>query len=465
MAASISRALARVKQDVRPFLADEAVEAACERAGHVWRERVLGPVQVLHLFILQVLHFNTSIKGLKRVGKAAFSPGSYCDARARLPLAALQSLLRCSCDALRDAQSNAARVDGSAGYLWRGLRALLADGSSTITPDTPPLDKAFGHPTGQKPGCSFPVPKVLGLFDAMTGLVVEMLAFPLFTHEMGKVVRLHPLLGPGDLVVGDRGFCSYAHLALLHLRGVMGLFRVHQRQIVDFHPHRKHATGKGGRGSGADKGRPRSKFVKRLGKWDQVVEWVKPGSKPKWMTAEQYAVLPDTLRVREVRYRIPRKGQRTRCVTVATTLLDPSPYPKEAVAELYGLRWTVETHFAELKTTLKMRKVKCRTEEGVRKELAVYCLVYNLVHASMLEAARRQEVDPLRISFIDAARWLQNASPGEDLPDLVVNPKRQGRHEPRVVKDLQDTYRKMTQPRPELRKALRKSKEGKVLKA
>src|SRR3954468_14519355 len=98
-----------------------------------------------------------------------------------------------------------------------------------------------------------------------------------------------------------------------------------------------------------------------------------------------------------------------------------------------------------------MRKVKYQTEAGVRKEVAAYCLAYNLVHAIMLEAARRQGVDPLRISFVDAVRWLQNADPGEDLPALVVNPKRDGRHEPRVVKDRQDSYKVMTKPRAELR--------------
>jgi hypothetical protein len=452
----MSRALNRIKDDVRPFLPDEAILAACEQVEHVWRERVLGPVTTIHLFLLQVLHFNTSIKGLKRVAKVPFGDGSYCDARQRLPLAALQSLLRSSSAALRAAQAKAgAAAGGAPGYVWRGLRALLVDGSSTIAPDTKPLDKAFGHPTAQKDGCGFPVPKVLGLFDALTGLVVEMLCFPLFTGDMGRAVGLHPLLGPGDLVVGDRGFCSFAHVALLHLRGVLGLFRMHQRVIVDFRPHRK----------AGGKGKPKSKFVKRLGKWDQLVDWAKPGQCPKWMTKEQYAALPRTVRVREIRYRIPRKGQRTLCVTIATTLLDPALYPKDAVAELYGLRWTVETHLAELKTTLKMRKVKCQTEDGVRKEVAVYCLVYNLVHAIMLEAARRQQVDVLRISFLDAVRWLQNADPGEELPALVVNPKREGRHEPRVVKDRQDSYKIMTKPRPELRKELRKYKEAQDVKA
>src|SRR5204862_7022792 len=51
--------------------------------------------------------------------------------------------------------------------------------------------------------CSFPVPKLLGLFDAFSGLIVEVLCFPLFTHEMSQVCKVHPLLGRGDLLVGD----------------------------------------------------------------------------------------------------------------------------------------------------------------------------------------------------------------------------------------------------------------------
>jgi hypothetical protein len=116
----------------------------------------------------------------------------------------------------------------------------------------------------------------------------------------------------------------------------------------------------------------------------------------------------------------------------------------------------VETHFAELKTTLKMRRVKSQTAVGVQKELAVYALVYNLVHTVMVAAARRQKTTADRISFIDTVRWLLSAAPGETLPDLLINPLRPGRHEPRVVKDRQDSYPYLNKPRHVLRKALRK---------
>jgi hypothetical protein len=458
--ASLACTLDRIKQDLEPFLPQASIAHACDQAGYTWRERDYGPVRTVHLFVLQVLCFNTAMTHLRLLAKTAVKAPAYCRARMRLPLAVLQTLVRDSAQAMRAAGATAG---------WCGLRPVLVDGSATIAPDTPSSQTAFGQPGEQKPGCGFPVPKVLGLFDAATGLMLESLSFPLRTHEQSKVWTLHPLLGPLDLLVGDRGFCSFAHLAMLAARGVMGLFRMHQRQIVNFRPHRPargRATGQSHRTNRRAKrsrrkmqpqrGQPSSQFVKRLGKHDQVVAWRKPPRRPAWMTAEQYESLPATLRVRELRYQLPRRGQRTVCVTIATTLLDPVRYPKAKIAALYQVRWQVETHFAELKTTLKMRRVKSQTADGVRKELAVYALVYNLVHAVMLDAARRQAVDVERISFLDTIRWLLSASPGEPMPALLINPHRPDRHEPRVIKDLQDTYRKMTQPRHELRKALKK---------
>jgi len=347
----------------------------------------------------------------------------------------------------------------SAEGLWCGLRPYLVDGSSTIAPDTPDSQKVFGQPKGCKKGCGFPVPKVLGLFDAFSGLMIQALGFPLYTHEQSKVWMLHPLLGIGDLLVGDRGFCSFVHLSMLFSRGIHGLFRIHQRTIVSFHPHRKHQVNGARRPKARGKPMPRSKFIKRLGKHDQIVQWFKSATtQPKWMKRRQFKALPESLEVRELRFWIAAKGQRTRVVTIATTLLDPMLYPKEKIAELYGIRWQVETHFAELKTTLKMRKVKSKTSQGVLKELTIYALVYNLVHCTMTRAAAAQNVKPDRISFVDALRWLLSAAPGQALPELIVNPHRPGRHEPRVVKDQQDTYTKMSRQRKQLRKELRRQK-------
>jgi len=207
-------------------------------------------------------------------------------------------------------------------------------------PLAPALQAHFGQPGAQKPGCGFPTAHWLALMHVGSGMITKMLASPLRTHDMSKAAELHPELQADDVLLGDRGFCSFAHLALLLQRGVHGLLRVHQRTIVDFTPHRPHAQP--GRGkSDRKKGLPRSRWLRSLGATDQIVEWLKPakGNRPRWMSPEQFAALPDSIVVRELRFAINQKGFRPKQITLVTTLIDADVYSKEALADLFRQRW------------------------------------------------------------------------------------------------------------------------------
>jgi hypothetical protein len=250
------------------------------------------------------------------------------------------------------------------------------------------------------------VAHVLALFHAGTGLLLRVIASPLRTHDMRHAATMHSELEEGDILMADRGFASFTHLALLFLRNMHALFRCHQRQIVDFRVRRPH-TGQ----HRPRKGLPRSRYVCRLGHWDQVVEYTKPKTKPTWIDAASYARLPETLLVRELRYLTPQRGFRTRVITLVTTLLDRDAYPAAELAELYLGRWQIEINFRHLKTTMRMEVLHCKTVDGVLKELYMFAVAYNLVRLVMLEAARRQKVPLERISFIDALRWLRDAGP------------------------------------------------------
>ena len=188
---------------------------------------------------------------------------------------------------------------------------------------------------------------------------------------------------------------------------------------------------------------------------DQIVEYFKPREKPDWISAEEYDALPASITVRELQYRITRPGFRTRIVTLVTTLLDPRKYSKQELAKLYETRWRIETNLRHLKQTMHMDVLRCKTVEGVRKELWMYLIVYNQVRLFMLGTAERQGVPPDRISFIDALEALRQHGPtAAAMLKLVVNPHRPGRHEPRVIKRKKDRYTYMTRPRDELRKTL-----------
>ncbi len=435
--------LDRLRQDIASGLSTETIEDACRQANHSWRKRILDPVTTIYLFLLQVLHGNTACRHVVHFGGWSFSDSAYCQARKRLPLAVFHALLEATAAAFRSATSDSSR--------WLGHRVWLVDGSSFSMPDEPELQRHFGQPGGQRKGCGFPVAKWLAMFDLSTGMLLRSATAPLRTHEMSQSAAISRELEPGDIVLGDRGFCSYAHLALLTQRELHAVFRIHQRQIVDF------TRGRPGARSGTKDvpGLPRSRWVLSQGRSDQIVVWFKPKSKPSWMSKEEYGSLPEEIPVRELRYRVTAKGYRVHEITLVTTLLDAAIYPASGLAELYYRRWQVEINFKHIKITMRMDVLRCETVDGILKELAMFALAYNLVRSVMVESARLQGVDPDRISLVDTVRWLIGVE-GDDESVLVVNPSRRGRVEPRVVKRRPKQYMRMTKPRADLRKELPK---------
>jgi len=294
---------------------------------------------------------------------------------------------------------------------------------------------------------------VLAMFDAATGLLISALAAPLRTHDMSQVAQLHPELRAGDVLVADRGFASYVHLALLLRQHLHAVFRVHQRQLVSFRRDRG-LSGKQPRGTVA-RWSP-SRLVRKLARYDQIVEYCKPVERPQWLDPATFAALPETLRVRELRYHPGTPGFRSRAITLVTTLLDADAYTLPELASLYRQRWEIETNFGHLKTTMGMHVLRCQSVAGVLKELAMFALVYNLARLVMLAAARGQSARLAQVSFVDALRWLAEACHYQPALQLHINPERCNRIEPRVRKRRPKEYPLMKQPRRQLRQQLRR---------
>lgn len=207
-------------------------------------------------------------------------------------------------------------------------------------------------------------------------------------------------------------------MVLLQARGVFACVRLHQRR--------------------------------KAAKTNGVQRWHKTGKVPAWMEPTRFAQLPEFLDVRIVRYTVEQKGYRTKHVIIATTLMDEALWPDQKIAELYGQRWSIETCFDHLKTTMNMNVLRCTTVERVMKELAVYLAVYNLVRLAVLRAAQRQQVSPWRVSFVDAMRWLQARALGlEGVEHLIVNPDRKGRRQLRVIRRRIKEYDLLMKPRRE----------------
>jgi Transposase DDE domain len=448
--ASIAAALARIKQDPLGAIKPAAVEALCDELHYDWRGRQLDPALTVALFVQQIIHGNAPCSEVRHLAGERFTASAWCQARARLPLAVYEGMLTRVCDlALPRTLENQ--------HLWHGHRTFHIDGSTFSMPDSKELRKAFGTPRGTACAHGFPVAHLLVMFSAATGLLLDAAASPLYTSDVSVAAELHAHLNEGDLLIGDDSFSGYAHVALLSQAKLHALVPNHHLRIVDFTPRRSHAklTGKN-----VVPGQPRSRWIKRLGKDDQLVEWFKPVQCPAWMSREQYDALPASIIVREIERTVRLGKGRRIVVTVITTLLDPIRYPADELIELRLRRWDVETNLRHLKITMGLDVLKCKTEAGVRKELAVFCLVYNLVRVVMLQAAQRQQVPVARISFADALKWMRHARQRDRLPDLIVNPSRPDRLEPRCRKRRPKQYDLMNKPRSVLRKALQTQGEN-----
>ena len=146
----ISHTLNTLRQDLAAKLGDDAIHHACRLAGHSWcASCLLTPAAIIHWFLIQVIHGNTALTHVSLLAGRAFTASAFCQARARLPLAVFQTVLRSMVKALLPDTEVIGR--------WRGHRTFLADGSSFSMPDSPALQAHFGQPGNQAKGCGFPV--------------------------------------------------------------------------------------------------------------------------------------------------------------------------------------------------------------------------------------------------------------------------------------------------------------------
>ncbi len=329
--------------------------------------------------------------------------------------------------------------------LWRGRPVKVVDGTGLSMPDTASNQAAYPQPLSQKSGCGFPLMKVVGIFSVASGALLHFCRDTHNVHESQLFVNLWPHLLEGDVVLGDRGFCSFLALGSLLAKGVDSVMRLHQTRLVDFR-----------RG-------------KRLAKDDRLILWHRSPQRRTEHHPEKLAALPPTMTVRQIRSHVQIKGFRSRTIILVTTLLDPVAYPADEIRQLYFQRWSVELHFREIKTLLALDVLRCLSPAMVEKELLLHVIAYNLVRTVMQTAAIRHQVDLERLSFKGALDTLNHfadavhAAHGKPrrqtelldaMFELIAQDQlaiRPNRSEPRVKKRRPNAYPFLTKPRSKMR--------------
>ncbi len=456
--ASVQRHLHR--SAALPFaslLDPDQVEQALRDENVSFRRRIYTPLVTLCVFLSQVVDpVQCCVKAVARLlafrAEQGLPPcsaetGAYGQARQRLPESALRRLTQQTGRDLLEAAEDAWR--------WHGRNVKIVDGTTASMPDTPANQAAYPQPTNQKPGVGFPLMRLVVVFTLAVGTVLDAAMGGCHGKQTGEAALWRTLLDQveaDDIILADRLFGTYFDIAQVQQRLGDAIFRLHKGRKTDYRCGRK------------------------LGRYDQVVQWTKPKQRPDWMDGPTYAAMPETLEVRLVRVQVREKGFRSQQIDLVTTLLDAAVYSRGELAGLYRARWQAELDLRSLKGTLHMDVLRCKTPEMVRKEVWAHLLGYNLIRSVMVDAARLHGAAPRELSFAGAwqtievfASVLHGCSPGrteavyEQMLKAVATHRvanRPNRYEPRKRKRRPKPFLWLQTTRAEARVRLEQKRCG-----
>lgn len=415
------------------------------------RERLFPPTETLSMFLAQALNTDRSCQravndaAVKRLagGMTGCSThtGAYCRARQRLPVEMVSTLVRQSGQLMAG--------PALAVWHWQGRPVRLVDGTTVSMPDTPANQAAYPQSRSQKPGLGNPLCRMAGIVCLGSGVLLDAAVGRYRgkgSDEQSLLRSMLDVLESGDILVGDAYYATYFLLCDLQHRGVDGVFEQYgaRKRSTDF----------------------------RCGKWlgqrDHLIEISKPRLKPDWMAQADYDRAPDTLKIRE----LSAGGK-----ILVTTLLCAKKTPKPALKRLYQSRWHVELDLRNIKATLGLGVLSCKTPAMAEKEIWIYLLAYNLIRMIMAQAAIYTKRLPRELSFKHSLQlWLawgrQGATFGHDtdvsiLLVLIAQQqvgKRPGRIEPRALKRRPKPYPLLNQPRQLARQEVKAMGHPKKLK-
>lgn len=416
----------------------QELAAIVARHVKVFRRRIFSPLDTLRLFVGQMLSADGACQDVvarrlsERVEQGetqnTLNTASYCEARARLPVAIPREL----CGKIGAALESRAPEH----WRWQGRSVKLFDATVISMPDTPSNQQAYPQNGREKPGLGFPKARIGALVGLASGAVLGHAVVACKgkgTGEQGLLSELLDLLDAQDVLLADALLAGWWGICDIQARGVDVVMRQNGRRITDFRRGR------------------------RLGKGDHVVEWPRP-PRPQGMSLQQYESYPKVIVVREVKI----NGR-----VLVTTLLQPSLASAGALDELYSARWHIEVDFRTIKCTMQMDVLRCKTKEMIDKEIATGLLAYNLVRWTMASAATLCDVLPRALSFNGAKRVLNAfANQLRHAVQITITgvlkkiatlklPFRPNRIEPRAKKRRPKNLPMLTVPRNVARAAIR----------
>jgi hypothetical protein len=385
--------------------------------------------------VIRKLQSYASIKGIK---VPSSSTASYCTARKKLDEEMLSDILEHTANCLEDMPET--------GFL-NNRRVIVVDGTCVSMPDTLENQEVWPQSSSQKLGCGFPIARICACFSLKSGALLSYALGNKRNHELPLFRQQWNTFKRGDIILGDKGFCSYFDIANLKEQGVDSVVTLARREPVND-----------------------ASSLKKLGPDDLLISWKRPVYNTNLSySIDAWANLPEELILRQIKVTVKCLGFRTQKFYIVTTLLDSVQYPAEDLAELYFKRWDVELFFRDIKTTMGLDILRCQTPEMIRKEILMHFIAYNCIRRLMCEAAKEVGIEVRVVSFKGSMQALRNWEPHlnqvkisrserfriiSDLYAAMTNTpikQRPGRSEPRCRKRRSKNYQLMTSPRHEMK--------------
>ncbi|MFB3090548.1 MAG: IS4 family transposase [Gammaproteobacteria bacterium] len=414
------------------------------------RERLFPPTETLSLFLAQVMAADRSCQNavndaaIKRLvgglSDCSTHTGAYCKARQRLPLDMVSTLTRYS------GQMTSKQCPEN--WHWRGRPIKLVDGVTAVMPDTPENQEAYPQSVNQASGLGFPLCRMVAIICHASGSVLDM-AMGSYngkgSDEQSLLRRILGTLNQGDVLIGDAFYATYFLLCTLQAAGIDGVFEQlgARKRVTDFRRGRS------------------------LGQRDHIITLFKPSKKPDWMEQVDYDQAPNSIKIREL-----HTGQKI----LVTTMLCPRQVSKAELKKLYRERWHIELDLRNIKTTMGMEMLSCKTPKMVEKEIWVHLLAYNLVRLLMAQSALLADILPRQLSFKHTLQlwnsWCLHQVNNDDfnleklfffMAQRVVG-KRPGRIEPRAIKRRPKPFPLLTKSRHEAQQDIRKNGRPKKIR-
>ncbi len=417
-------------------------------SGALSRRRIFSKENTFWAFFSQVLDADGGCQEVVRKLQAfaamkskplpSSSTAGYCQARKKLDLPSLEIILQHTSKKLQS-MADTGRLNNR--------RVVVVDGTGVSMPDTMENQEMWPQQGHQKPGCGFPQASLCACFCLQTGALLSHEVGNKKSHELPMLRKQWDTFKTDDIFLGDKGFCSYFDLSSFKDRGVDSVITLARRLPVT-----------------------EAEAIKVLGEDDLLIHWKKPvRSKASSYSQEDWESLPDVLLLRQIKVTVNQPGFRVNTFYIITTLLDADTYPVNDLADLYFQRWDVELFFRDIKTTMGMDILRCKTPHMVRKEILMHLIAYNCIRCLMFEAAKKKGVRVRRISFKGSVQALRQWEPHlnqsensrrerdrlirllyESVAGNII-PERPGRSEPRAVKRRPKPYQLLTAPRHEMK--------------